>query len=271
MLKHAFPFFLLFSLLFSCSGQGLDQDGGDLTRGEVEVLSRHMAKAIEAEYPLLRHRLVNRYVTALGQSIVSHNPQMPPLPYEFRVLRTNEVFVTSLPGGIVYLSLGTLRSVEIEGQLAAALAHELAHQQLNHPLVQWRRKVNANRGQANLLEFRGDWKDEFLGPGGALYLDRAMEEEAESLAPIMLYRARFDPRVYISYLQLLKNLEEKDKERIGAMASLHPPIALRLTWAKESLAKLQPLKDPQVSSQTFQEIKGILKEAVKRAADGKAE
>jgi predicted Zn-dependent protease len=256
---------LCVAVLAGCSGQGFDQDGGDLKRSEVEYIASRLRDATEQEYPLLKHKLVTRYVDKLGQEIVSHNREMPPLPYEFRVLRANEILAFSLPGGIVYVSLGLIRAVDFEGQLAAALAHELAHQQLNHQLIVWRRKVNSTRGQSYLLDFSGDWKDNFLGERGALFLERPMEEEADKLAPLILYKAGFDPRLYTSYLQLLRKQELNDTRSVAALLSLHPPLVERLKWAKEGLLKLPPKKESNLSSPTFRQIKAILKEASKRA------
>lgn len=255
---------LIAAALAACSGASLDQDGGDLKRAEVEYISSRMRDATEQEFPLLKHKLVTRYIDALGQSIVSHHRDMPPLAYEFRVLRSNELLAFSLPGGIVYVSLGLLRAVEFEGQLAAAISHELAHQQLNHPLIAWRRKVNARRGQRYTLEFTADWKSSFLGEHGALFLERKMEEEADNLAPLLLYKAGFDPRLYTSYLQLLRKLELTDTPQVAAILSVHPRLTDRMKWAAEGIAKLPPRKDTNLSSPTFQQIKAILKETSKK-------
>gem|GEM_PF-4836071 len=251
--------------LGSCSGESFNQDGGDLKRAEVDVIASRMRDAIEREYPVLKHKLVTRYVDTLGQSIVSRNREMPPLPYEFRVLRTNEVLAFSLPGGIVYVSLGLVRAVDLEGQLAAAISHELAHQQLNHPLVAWRRKVNSSRGQSYILDFSGDWKENFLGVRGALFLDKGMEEEADKQALVVLYNAGFDPRLYTSFLQVLRKLELSQTADVAALLSLHPPLLDRMKWARDGLAKLPPRKEASLSSATFQQIKSILKEAAKKS------
>ena len=90
-----------------------------------------------------------------------------------------------------------------------------------------------------------------------------MEEEADKLAPVILYKAGFDPRLYSSYLQLLQREEEAHTEMVAALLSLHPPLAERLLWAKESWLRIPPKKDPAVSSPTFQQIKAILKEVQK--------
>lgn len=252
----------------ACSSQSFDQDGGDLKRAEVDQIASRLRDAIEREYPLLKHKLVTRYVDGLGQSIVSRNRDMPPLPYEFRVLRTNEALAFSLPGGIIYISLGMLRAVELEGELAAAISHELAHQRLNHQLIVWRRKMNASRGQSYALDFSGDWKEKFLGKRGALYMDPGMEEEAETMGIFLLYQAGFDPRLYTSYLQLLRKMELSSTAEVAALISLHPPLAQRLKWAKDGTAMLPPRKEANLSSPTFQQIKAILKQAAKRAGQG---
>jgi predicted Zn-dependent protease len=257
---------LIFILIFAaCSSQPLDQDGGNLTRSEVELLSRRLSEAIEQEFPLVSHKMVNRYVTTLGQSIIARNPDMPPLPYEFKVIRSNEMLLFSLPGGTIYVTLGALRAANIEGEFAAALAHELAHQQLNHQLIQWRRKVNANRGQRYLLDFSGAWKDNFLGPSGALMLEKGMEQEADELAPVILYRAKFDPRVYTAYLQLLRRLEQKSPGDVATLLSLHPSFQERIAWTTAALLKLPPVKDANVSSESFEQVKDLLRETAKKS------
>lgn len=226
-----------------------------------------MIAAVEENYPLLKHKGVNRYITTLGQSIVSRNKDLPPLPYEFRVLRTNEIFMFSLPGGVMYLSLGLLRFVEIEGQLAAAIAHELAHQKLNHYLTMWRKRVNANREHTYLLDFRTSFQDVFLGRGGALQLSDGDEEEADKMAPILLYQANFDPRVYLSFLQNLKKEQSKNLKNIEVIVRLHPTLEKRIQWSKDALLKIPPRKDASLSSSSFHQIKAILNKAAKAAGD----
>lgn len=252
-----------FILFLGCSGQLLDRDGGDLTRSEVEYLSRRLSEAVEKKYTVLQHRKVSRYIDSLGQYIVSRNNELPPLPFSFTVLKTNEVFALSLPGGRVYVTLGLIRETEYEGELAAAVAHELAHQQLAHALIVWRQRINAVRPNRYLLETEGDFTDLFLGKNGYLWLGEGREREADELAPVILFRANFDPRLYPSYLHRLQRLEKEQSGRMHALLSLHPPVLERITWSKGAVLNIPPLRDPRVSSPGFMEIKGILKSVEK--------
>lgn len=254
---------LLLLFTFGCSSQSLEQDGGDLTRSEVEYLSRRLSEAVEKKYSVLQHRKVARYIDSLGQYLVSRNRDLPPLPFGFTVLKTNEVFTLSLPGGQVYVTLGLIKASEYEGELAAAVAHELAHQQLAHALVVWRQRINAVRPNRYFLETEGDFSDIFLGKSGYLALGAGREQEADELAPVILYRANFDPRLYPSYLQRLQRLENDDIGRMYVSISLHPPIMDRITWSKSAILNIPPIRDSRVSSPGFLEIKGILKSVEK--------
>jgi predicted Zn-dependent protease len=54
--------------------------------------------------------------------------------YRFAVLDGDEVQAVSAPGGFVFVTIGALRRAEDEDELAALLAHEIAHVSLEHGL-----------------------------------------------------------------------------------------------------------------------------------------
>lgn len=69
---------------------------------------------------------VEAYVRTIGERVARSTPRRE-LPYRFEVLDTADVRAFALPGGLVYLTRGLLASLKTEAQLAAALAHQLAH------------------------------------------------------------------------------------------------------------------------------------------------
>lgn len=268
-MRCSYEFFLLSAFIFlhACSVKQIQTDGGDLTRIEVEYISRQLTSMVEAKFPPLKHKMVNRYIDSLGQSIVSHNSDMPPLPYEFRVLKSNEVHLFSLPGGVVYLTLGALRAFESEGQLVAAIAHELAHQQLAHPLITWRKRVNASREKNFPFSPDMEWENYFLGTRGFLYYGEGGEKEADQQSAVIMYRAQYDPRLMLAYLQALQKIEIAKPELVAATRTIHPENSKRIGWVKEILLKLPPQKNPKPSSASFSELKQILKEAELKVKD----
>ena len=51
----------------------------------------------------------------------------PEIDYYFAVLNSNSPNAMATPGGYVFISVGLLRLLENEAQLAGILGHEIAH------------------------------------------------------------------------------------------------------------------------------------------------
>ncbi len=90
---------------------------------------------------------VEAYVRTVGQRVARFTPRRE-LPYRFAVLDTADVRAFALPGGLVYLTRGLLASLKTEAQLAAALAHQLAHINARHVV----RSLCGKCGKALLLD-----------------------------------------------------------------------------------------------------------------------
>lgn len=256
-------FLLSFSFLTACSTTSNQSRQRVLTRADIESLVKALDEEIEKNYDLLQHKEINRYVDELGQSIVSRNETMPPLPYRFIVLRTNEVVVFSIPGGQVYVGLGILKNLDLEGQLAAAIAHELAHQDLGHPLQVWRDRILGvyKPGIDRAVHSEDGFDQHYFGKGGLLSFDKVMEQEADENAMSLLYHAGFDPRVYIAYLQALQKIQSQKKVR--NMLSMHPSLEERVRWSQNFMRNLPPKKDPKLTSSAFKAIKRKLNLAIR--------
>ncbi len=74
---------------------------------------------------------LTRYITLIGQALASNSGRSE-LPFYFAVLDSEQVNAYSTPGGYVFVTRGALRQMRDEGELAAVLAHEIAHVQLRH-------------------------------------------------------------------------------------------------------------------------------------------
>ncbi len=103
------------------------------TYEQEHYLGRAIAAAILDKYGLYKDPSANRYVTLVGQTVAAHSD----LPqtfggYRFLILDSDEVNALAAPGGIIFITRGMLRACENEDQLAAVLAHEVAHVQARH-------------------------------------------------------------------------------------------------------------------------------------------
>jgi predicted Zn-dependent protease len=150
-------------------------------------------------------------VTRIGRRLAAVAPGTR-FPYEFRVVNDRSLNAFALPGGFVYINRGALDAARNEDEVAAVIAHEIAHVSLRHGTNQ---ASKAYLAQAGLGLFGG-----LLGNGGlgqaigmvggfglnTLFLkySRSAESQADLLGLQMLRRAGYNPRAMISILQTIQ-------------------------------------------------------------------
>ena len=69
---------------------------------------------------------VSIYVRRLGQQLAAHAPGEK-WPYSFHVVNQKEINAFALPGGPVFVNLGTIQAADNEAELAGVMAHEISH------------------------------------------------------------------------------------------------------------------------------------------------
>lgn len=252
---------ILLAFCAACGGpSSVRQSNAVLRHADVDLLSKAMQEQVEKHSTVLQHKLVNRYVNSLGQSMVARNTQMPPLAYQFRVLRENDLNAFSLPGGTIYVTLGMLSRLEFEGQFAAAIAHELAHQDAGHALILWRERVTHAEQWLNSSNVTGrdEFENLYFGKSGLLYYGDKYESEADEVAMVILYQAGYDPRAYLSYLEALLQISDKNPKSVRMLMEMHQPLETRLARVREYLRLLPPKRESKLTSATFQEVKHLL-------------
>ena len=108
----------------------------DLDPSEEHFIGRSVAAQILAmpEYRLSDDEKLLAYVERIGNGIAMTNDKVrqPFLGYRFGVLATDEVNAFACPGGLILVSRGLIAKTRSEDELAAVLAHEIAHVTLRH-------------------------------------------------------------------------------------------------------------------------------------------
>lgn len=96
------------------------------------VLGARVAAAFEDSESVYIDRQVAGYVNQIGQRLARLSDR-PSIPYTFRILRGEAPRGVVLPGGYIYVSVGLLRQLRSQCEVAAVLAHMMAHASLGHP------------------------------------------------------------------------------------------------------------------------------------------
>ncbi len=108
----------------------------DLDPSEEHFIGRSVAAQILAmpNYPVSDEEALTAYVNRIGHGLVETNDKIrrPFLDYRFAVLATDEVNAFACPGGLILITKGLIGKAKSEDELAAVIAHEIAHVTLRH-------------------------------------------------------------------------------------------------------------------------------------------
>ena len=63
-------------------------------------------------------------------------PRQETWPYQFHVVQQSDINAFALPGGPIFVNVGTISAAENEAELAGVLAHEMSHVYMQHSAKQ---------------------------------------------------------------------------------------------------------------------------------------
>ncbi|HET6763000.1 MAG TPA: M48 family metallopeptidase, partial [Longimicrobiaceae bacterium] len=192
---------------------------------------------VNAQVPMVHDPALNAYVTGLGRSI-TRNSGRPGVPFRFYIVDTDQVNAFALPGGHVYVNRGLIERTRSQAELAAVIAHEVAHVAARHGVRNLQRQLRTSSLVSVMYRMILGREPEILDQdalnlGGALWSasnSRAEESEADQLAVKYLIRSGVDPHGMVRLLRRLL-AEEKDNPAPGAQVAWfasHPTTESRV-------------------------------------------
>jgi predicted Zn-dependent protease len=209
------------------------------TQKEVNM-GKSIAESIEKskEIKLDSDPLMTERVNEVGRKIAAVSDRKE-VNYTFRVIDKDDVNAFALPGGYVFVFRGLVDKVSKDDELAAVIAHEIAHVVARHSIKRLQGGVGYNILQI-LMAVTGAGRMDagrIDAAFGQLIMSYSREDEAlaDKLAVKYLKEAGYDPWAVVS---LLKKLQESDKtEPIRPYTSYrsHPYVADRIRMVKQEL------------------------------------
>lgn len=241
---------------------------GDLfekTLEEEVELGANVSQVLLKDAALYNVRDVQRYVSKVGMWVAQHTGHSD-VPWTFAVLRDDSFNAFATPGGYIYLTTGTLSQLDDEAELAAVLAHEIAHVVRKHHLIAIQKEARVGMA-LDLARFARESSREEGGSRGMIFGDhtpegqfvnslqdiysnglaREDELEADSMGMVIAARAGYDPMVYIKVLQKI-DAQQHSGAFWEKYMKRHPSAEERLaalTRTAEALSGIQGKALPQ--------------------------
>jgi predicted Zn-dependent protease len=179
--------------------------------------------------PLLDTKSVQQYLNLVGSSVATMSS--PGYRWRFAAIKSDAVNAFAAPGGYVLISVGLLKILENEDELAFVMAHEAAHVYRKHHYNVVKRQQLVDQAAKSLQSMDKDNDLSVLSNlSGQMYargLDKGAEYEADRLGVQAMTQAGYDPAAALSVLEKLMELQGSDP-RAELLFSTHPSPASRI-------------------------------------------
>lgn len=203
----------------------LAQDVND----EVVVGRQMAAKLLGFFGPYAENSEAEAYVNLVGATLVRRIGR-PELKFHFGILKSTDINAFAAPGGYIFITSGLLQAVNNESELAAVLAHEIAHVNERHMAdeILPRRDPTAGSVVVSLLSRGrstiGVSLSSIVNRGMELLLEKGLGEtrEVEADAAAVAYTAAcgYNPSALLNFLT---------RARGGKFGKVSKPSVGRLT------------------------------------------
>ena len=187
-----------------------------ISREDQRAYGRQAAAEVYKFMPILPDNSPEtEYVRQLGQKLVATIPPQYSWPFEFHVIAQKEINAFALPGGPMFINIGTITAAANEAQLAGVMAHEMSHVYMQHSAKQ------AGKAQTTGL-LAGIAGAVLGGVGGAagalgqmgigmtaqgimLKYSRGDEARADAVGAVILYKAGYNPQAMADFFRTLES------------------------------------------------------------------
>lgn len=210
---------------------------------EVALGAKAFGPAVQQQGGFYRDRELEDYVQTVGMKVAkaSHRPT---LAYKFRILNSSVPNAFALPGGFIVINRGLLGVLTSEAEVAAVLAHEVAHVTARHSVGMYQRSVASNLLLAGIQLAAGDKRGVMEASAFSASLvekgfSREQERESDSLGIDYMVGAGYNPKGMISLQEYFWTKLEGGKDPMWAegLFRTHPFSKERLGDTKQRIAE----------------------------------
>lgn len=191
---------------------------------------------------------VTQYVQRLGARLAARAPGYQ-WPYNFHVVNVKEINAFALPGGPIFVNLGTIQAADNEAQLAGVMSHEISHVVQRHGTRAASKQMGAQLPLSILGGLLGNGtlaKAAQMGISfgvGSYFLknSRQSESEADLLGTDIMYDSGYEPQqMAVFFEKLEKEMGAGSNSLINQFMSDHPNPGNRAEAVSREVKTLMP-------------------------------
>jgi beta-barrel assembly-enhancing protease len=254
-----------------------DVSQATITPREERQIGLQIMRQIRADISYLDDPEIAAYLNSLGQKLINHSTEASPgQSFEFFALQDSTINAFALPGGFMGFNSGLIIAAQSESELAAVMAHEIAHVTQKHlaRMISGQKytmiaslaalavailasRSNPQAGQAIMAASQAG------AIQSQLNFTRRHEKEADRVGLNILVAAGFDPQGMSAFFERLQKASRFYENGAPSYLRTHP-----LTY--ERIADIQNRTHEKTYRQVPDSIDFQLVRAKLRALQGKS-
>lgn len=249
------------------SVSAVSEASSPITPAQEYFIGRSVAAQILGTYELYENEEMTAYVNNVCQVLVINSGRTEMFNgYHVAILDTNQINAFATSGGHILVTRGLLDCATSEDALAAVLAHEIAHVQLQHGIsaIKTSRWTDAATTLASstlnalsdgevdeVLDTFSESVDSIVSTMVNSGYSKSQEYDADETALQILAEAGYNPYAMVSMLEVL---EEKQPHSSGGFASTHPTAEARLKKVNKALKDYDEIDIPEIRVERFKVV-----------------
>jgi predicted Zn-dependent protease len=264
--RNPFALRLLWLIVLLLAAQAYPQSAGPefpnpgnahMSRDKQRQLGLEAAAQVYQQMPVLPDNSPEtQYIRQLGQKLVATIPSEYSWPFDFHVVAQKDINAFALPGGPMFVNIGTITAAANEAELAGVMAHEMSHVYMQHSAKQASKAqttgllagiagVALGASVGGTVGELGQMGIQMGTQGLMLKYSRGDESQADAVGAIILYKAGYNPTALADFF---KTLESQGGPAPPQWLSDHPNPGNReqaiekeiRNWAPENYANNSP-------------------------------
>jgi predicted Zn-dependent protease len=207
------------------------------------------AREANRSLPLVRDPAISGYLNTMGIQLAGSSRE-PAFRYHFHIVNQPEANAETFPGGRIYIDRGLIELTANEHELAALIAHEIAHAAARHGTRQLSGQLLVQApasflGGPDPLSTKDGRLKEQLGKLGInlgarsmfLRYSREQEIEANRIAVDILVKSQYSPYGLVSILKTINKPADAGTASLPGYAFNHPQVEEAASQLDAEVAK----------------------------------
>lgn len=241
-----------------------------LSQQDEKLLGEYIYQDINKQLPLVRNPFLDSYIQQLGDRLLS-NSNTQYKDFKFFIIDSPIINAFALPGGYIAVNKGLITTADSEDEVAAVLAHEIAHVTQRHIArsIENQKQVQLPMiagvvAGALLAAYSPELGQSIIAGSMAastqsiINYTRSNEAEADRVGIYTLANSGYKPTSMAGFFNKLQQHSYADNDMYPEYLRTHPVNKSRITDARNRAEKIKFNKNTKQNNLNFYLVKSIL-------------